>query len=421
MAAAHTVNIEGVLYAARQFVNLACLDLGRRWTMITWGTTQPIQIGNDWKESIRTACKNFGTEPKHGLPFESGCVGWFGYEAGREMERMLPPKAPRVLPDVCFWRTTGAMWYDRHTRKWLVVGSKPFVSQANEVLKEAVTLPPPPDREPPTQTTHDSVPDRYKEGIHKILEEIAAGNVYQANLAWKTPDFALSDPLRSWIRLRRHNPSNRGAYLKERDSHILSNSPELYLDVSPRMTETVITSAPIKGTVNYTPRNDEARWHLWQSDKERAELTMIADLVRNDLGRVAKVGSVRASPRRLRRCGDLLHAERIITAQLRSELDAMDVIEATFPPGSVTGAPKVAAMALINRLEPHVRGVYTGGIGFVSDTGAVQFNVAIRTTTVRNGLAHFHVGAGIVADSVPENEMKETLAKGRAMQTWLRS
>ena len=158
---------------------------------------------------------------------------------------------------------------------------------------------------------------------------------------------------------------------------------------------------------------------LWISEKERAELTMIVDLVRNDLGRIAKTGTVRAQPRQLRSCGDLLHAEQIVSAELKPELDALDVVAATFPPGSVTGAPKVAAMEIIHRLESAPRGVYTGAIGLFEDDGSAHLNVAIRTATIQNQRARFHIGAGIVADSEPDREWEETLSKGRALGMWL--
>ena len=155
------------------------------------------------------------------------------------------------------------------------------------------------------------------------------------------------------------------------------------------------------------------------SEKETAELTMITDLVRNDLGRVARAGEVHTSCRRIRVCGDLLHAEQEITARLLPEVDAIDVLRASFPPGSVTGAPKIRAMEHIHQLEASPRGAYTGSIGCLFDDGSAHLNVAIRTATIRNGLAHLRLGAGIVADSDPNQEWLETLAKGQMLHRWL--
>ena len=139
---------------------------------------------------------------------------------------------------------------------------------------------------------------------------------------------------------------------------------------------------------------------------------MITDLVRNDLGRVATPGSVQASPRRIRQCGDLLHAEQEVSAELLPQADALTALSACFPPGSVTGAPKVRAMQLIHELEPVPRGAYTGCIGSFFDSGSAHLSVSIRTATIRDGRASFHIGAGIVADSCPSREWEETLAKG---------
>ena len=146
---------------------------------------------------------------------------------------------------------------------------------------------------------------------------------------------------------------------------------------------------------------------------------MIVDLVRNDLHRVAARAGVRAGPRMIVRAGDLWHAEQRVRAVLQRSKDAIDAVVACFPPGSVTGAPKVEAMRVIHALEPEPRGVYTGAIGFLADGGEAHLNVAIRTATVQGGLARFHVGAGLVADSKPELEWAETLAKGRALMSWL--
>ena len=160
---------------------------------------------------------------------------------------------------------------------------------------------------------------------------------------------------------------------------------------------------------------------LSESPKEQAELTMITDLVRNDLGRVSRPGTVRASPRRIRVCGDLFHAEQSVESMVSPGLDSLDVLSACFPPGSVTGAPKVRAMELIHEIEGRARGVYTGAIGFFMDNGNAHWNVAIRTASIHNGIGRFHIGAGIVADSDPEQEWLETLAKGNMLARWLQA
>jgi para-aminobenzoate synthetase component 1 len=246
--------------------------------------------------------------------------------------------------------------------------------------------------------------------VGTILEAIQQGEVYQVNLAWEHTDVLLDDAAGAWLAIRQSNPAHYGAYLRCGETEIISNSPELFLEVDRASGR--FQSRPIKGTAPMVPG---ARELLESSPKERAELTMIVDLVRNDLGRVAQPGTVQAKARTIRKCGDLWHAEQAVTAKLRPGADALDALAAAFPPGSVTGAPKVKAMEVIHRLEPGPRGVYTGAIGWLSDSGDARFSVAIRTATVREGRARFHVGAGIVADSQPEREWEETLAKAQAL------
>ncbi|NOY25297.1 MAG: anthranilate synthase component I family protein [Oligoflexia bacterium] len=237
---------------------------------------------------------------------------------------------------------------------------------------------------------------------------------YQVNLAWPLDLPAVDDPIGAWLALRKANPAREGALLRHPDAWVLSNSPERYLHLERTGQGLQLSSAPIKGTV---PRDGgkAALELLRSSPKERAELTMIVDLVRNDLGRIAAPGTVRAEARTLRACGDLWHAEQVVRATARPGLDAWDVVAASFPPGSVTGAPKVAAMKVIAELEGRPRGLYTGAIVALGDNGEGWLSVVIRTATISGGRAQVFVGAGIVADSKPEAEWRETLAKARAL------
>jgi anthranilate/para-aminobenzoate synthase component I len=274
------------------------------------------------------------------------------------------------------------------------------------------TIPEPQDMDVWRPADHHQLSAHFTRGVRSILQAIHAGDVYQVNLAWEQTGIPIHDGIRTWLQLRKQNPALRGCYLRQGDVEILSNSPELFLHIDG--TSRRATSIPIKGTVPCSG-GEQAKEYLLDSQKERAELTMIVDLVRNDLGRVATPGSVHTSDRTLRRCGDLWHAEQTVQAQLKPGLDGVDAICAAFPPGSVTGAPKVRAMEVIRNLEVQPRGIYTGAIGWFSDGGSAHFNVAIRTATLHNGVGRFHVGAGIVADSQPDLEWDETLAKARAM------
>lgn len=393
--------------------------------MLTWGAGPAVSPGPGWIEAARALIQPRAARPD--LPFSGGLVGWLGYEAGRAVERMPAPRGPTPLPDLCLWRVEGALCLDRRRGALHVGGSPAFVAEAEEVIGSEVVgsdlnhkLFPDRPAPPPTPAagweavSRDELRQAYEEGVRQVLEAIRAGDVYQVNLAWEQNGVPVADALGAWLALRAANPARRGAYLRREGAEIVSNSPELYLRVRRRGARLLAWSAPIKGTAD-ARGGEAARQDLLESEKERAELTMIVDLVRNDLGRVAVAGGVRASAREVVRCGDLWHAEQVVRARLRRGKDALDAIAASFPPGSVTGAPKVEAMKVIHRLEVVPRGVYTGAIGFLADGCEAHLNVAIRTATVMNGRARFHVGAGLVADSVPEREWAETLAKGRAL------
>ncbi len=393
-----------VLAAAQKLPNLVCLDLGPSRSLVTWGDGPTVKPGPRWISQARSLLR---------ANADGGLVGWLGYESGRWHECMDPPASERPLPDLYLRRVEGRLVRDRDTDKWHIHGTRRFRREAELLLQSAKTA---------TSVEHPGVPVavppqegvRYRTSVDRALASIARGDVYQVCLAWEVRDIPVANPLSTWLELRRANPAWRGAYLQHGQQAIICNSPETYLDVERTPQGLKVRSVPIKGTARLS-EGEAGRRALLHSPKEIAELTMIVDLVRNDFGRVAAPGTIRWQPRRLRPCGDLLHAEQEVTAKLRPGCDAFDAVAASFPPGSVTGAPKVAAMRLIHRLESGPRGIYTGAIGWFGDDGSARLNVAIRTATVINGRARFHVGAGIVADSNPEAEWRETLAKGSAL------
>lgn len=424
--AAPASGLRGLLGACRGLEAWGCLDLGPQTTVVTWRlpggatTVWRVEDGGDWRAAIRPGLRGGRSS---GLPFRGGLMGWIGYEAGVVCERMPAPRSPRLLPDVALWRCDGAVVIDHRTDAWTVVGTPGFADDAAARIAagSGVEGPPPTTRAPeappsglPWRAPQDA---RYRQGVRDALDDIRAGRMYQVNLAWAAEGTAPEDPVGRWLTLRQQNPARRGALLRGPDQDgaptwLLSNSPELYLQLGPRGS---VRSTPIKGTARRGPGQAGARTELRDSDKERAELTMIADLVRNDLGRVARPGSVRAAPRRIGACGDLWHASQSVSARLAPGSDVVDLLTATFPPGSVTGAPKVAAMARIGATETTPRGVYTGCYGLFGDDGSASLAVAIRVAQIHGTRALVHVGAGIVADSDPDAEWAETLAKGRVL------
>ena len=255
----------------------------------------------------------------------------------------------------------------------------------------------------------------YEGAVRRVLEYIAAGDCYQVNLSHR-----LSAPLpgSAWElyqRLRAGSPAPYAAYLDCGDHQVLSASPELFLRVRGREVET----HPIKGTRprGRTPEEDRSLAdELLASAKDRAELLMIVDLERNDLGRVCDYGSVSVPELfRLESYSNVHHLVATVRGRLRAEVDPLEALRAAFPGGSITGAPKIRAMEIIEELEPFRRGVYTGAIGWVDGRGNAEWNIAIRTMVVKGDRVYFHVGGGVVADSDPGAEYLETLAKARGM------
>jgi anthranilate/para-aminobenzoate synthase component I len=255
---------------------------------------------------------------------------------------------------------------------------------------------------------------QYVAGVREILEHLRAGDSYQVNLAHRVRIEGAISGVEMALALHAINPAPYGAFVSlSKGRSIVSNSPELFIAVD----KDRVWSEPIKGTSSCRVLGlSPARETLKASTKDQAELTMIVDLVRNDLGKVCATGSIRVGPRRIWRAGPVMHASRLVSGDLCRGNDAIDAFAAAFPPGSVTGAPKVRSLEIIDRLEPVARGVYTGAIGYFADGGGAQFNVAIRTGVVTPTHTDFHIGAGIVIESDPDAEWAETQAKGEA---WL--
>jgi aminodeoxychorismate synthase component I len=247
--------------------------------------------------------------------------------------------------------------------------------------------------------------------VARAQEYIAAGDIYQVNLAHRFTAPWRSDAFAFYEALRHYSPAPFAAYLDLDGRQILSASPESFL----RLSGSAVRTRPIKGT---RPRradrhaDEKSAYDLLTSPKEIAELVMITDLERNDLGQVCEYGSVAVTELlKLERYEQVFHLVSTVEGRLRPEVDHVAALRACFPGGSITGAPKRRAREIIAELEPEPRGLYTGAIGWIGFNGESQFSIAIRTVVVEREHAHFHVGAGIVADSVPEKEWQETLDK----------
>ncbi|MBI3602358.1 MAG: anthranilate synthase component I family protein [Candidatus Omnitrophica bacterium] len=261
---------------------------------------------------------------------------------------------------------------------------------------------------------------QYVASVKRVLKHIHDGDIYQINLSHR-----LEAAIRNWRQyvhpagvyqhLRRLSPSPLSAYLDDGQTVILSSSPERFL----KLRDGVAQVRPMKGTRprGKAPREDQRnRQELMDSAKEKAELLMVTDLERNDLGRVCGYGSVRVKAMRtIEEYTTVFQATSTVEGLLRKDCDQFDLLESTFPSGSVTGCPKIEAMKIIRRLEKAPRGLYTGALGYISFGGDMDFNVLIRTLFLEKDKIFFYVGSGIVADSNPQDEYEETLIKAEAM------
>ncbi len=358
------------------------------------------------------------------VPFTCGAVGCFAYDLGRFIERLPDTTLADIpLPEMHFALYDAVAGYDHRAGRWYVSGADlGFAGAAarRRRLEAAVRgASPPPVFRPVSAGPLRSnfTRDDYLRAVQRAKDYIAAGDIFQVNLSQRFEAETGAAPLELYAALRSANPAPFAAYLPlESGDAVLSSSPERFLRVTGRRVET----RPIKGT-RPRRRGDEAfnsrmRRELLDSAKDRAELTMIVDLERNDLGRVCDYGSVRVTePIVLEEYPTVYHLVATVEGTLHERHDVIDLVKAAFPGGSITGAPKVRAMEIIDELEPTKRSVYTGNIGYIGLDGAADLNIAIRTMMLARGRVYLQAGGGIVADSEPEAEYQETLDKARAM------
>jgi para-aminobenzoate synthetase component 1 len=357
-----------------------------------------------------------------GVPFCGGAIGYFGYDLARRLER-LPATAEDVerIPEMAVGIYDWAVVVDHLERRaWLVgQGRDPDTDIKWDALVERFSsLPAEKARAPfrilspvASNLTHED----YARAFRRIRGYIHDGDCYQVNLAQRFSAAAAGDPWLSYQRLRIINPAPYSAYLNTPYGQILSASPERFLKVEGGRVET----KPIKGT---RPRAGHPRLdaglieELRASEKDRAENLMIVDLLRNDLSKSCAPGTVKV-PRLfdVESYATVHHLVSTVTGELRADRDALDLLRGSFPGGSITGAPKLRAMQIIEELEPQRRGVYCGAIGYVGFDGGMDVNIAIRTLVHSGGVIRFWAGGGIVADSRLEDEYQETFHKAAAM------
>lgn len=363
-------------------------------------------------------CLNQFIEQKSALPQSAG---FFAYEFLDQIEQIqVKDHNNKLVPDFIFYKyakvielsvdggllehelsTERSFWSDslNNTKKDL---QKFLDFESFEIDKKML-------RNNLTQHSNFSS-DEYLASIEKIKELILDGEVYQVNLSQQFKYQFKQNPSQFYFALRKVNPAPYSAFIKASDFYVISASPEKFLSYQ----KPILCASPIKGTrPRLENKNEDLKIQneLKNSSKDLAELAMIVDLMRNDFGKIAKIGSVEVKEHaRLESYAQVHHLVSDIQANVKAEIGLLEIFKAIFPSGSITGAPKIAAMKIISELENCPRGVYTGAIGYFAED-SFCFNVAIRTATIKNNLLYFQAGGAIVLDSNAESEYEETINK----------
>jgi para-aminobenzoate synthetase component 1 len=387
--------------------------------------------GSDPFDAVGALCEQYEVAPRSDLPpFQTGLAGYFGYGLRHHVERVpAHARADIAWPDLILGLYDLVLAVDHaENRAWLLASGYPEttprtrreraegrIAWARERLRHA-------PRTPPAfswaiAAKPDLAPAEFKNAVRRTIDYIEAGDIYQANITQRFRARLPSgfDRLSLYQALRTRNPATFGAYLDFGATAILSSSPERFLKVADGRVET----RPIKGTRprGRGPTEDKAlAAELLASAKDRAENLMIVDLLRNDISRVCRIGSVNVPTLfGLESYATVHHLVSVVAGELAQGRSAVDLLRACFPGGSVTGAPKIRAMEIIAELEPTARGPYCGAIGYLSADGNMDSNIVIRTYCLQGQDLTFQVGGGIVADSDPQAEYEESLDKAKAL------
>jgi anthranilate synthase component I len=371
-------------------------------------------------------------EPPNLPRFMGGLVGYFGYDTIRYIEPKLARcPNPDLLgtPDILLMLADEVVVFDNLSgRMYIILNLDPSAGDTLEagqarVAKLTARMRQGAPRRPcgPARAVAEAdfvsgfTEEGFKQAVERIKDYILAGDCMQVVLSQRLSIPFAAPPLDLYRALRGLNPSPYMYYLDLGDFHIVGSSPEILT----RLEDGVVTVRPIAGTRRrgYTEAEDRAlEAELLADPKELAEHLMLIDLGRNDTGRVARVGTVRVTDRMIvERYSHVMHIVSNVVGELKNGMSAIDVLRATFPAGTVSGAPKIRAMEIIDELEPVKRGVYSGAVGYLSWNGNMDTAIAIRTAVIKDGALHIQAGAGVVADSVPVLEWKETMNKGRAI------
>jgi len=361
-----------------------------------------------------------------GLPsFLGGAIGYISYDYARYIE-VLPELASDDLglPEIYFFIVKEWFVFDHKEEiLWLM-----FLAENDQGMEEKISLwenqwiqdIPSIQTKKPRENNNNNLEvsmteDQFKQAVTKIQQYIGQGDVFQVNLAVRQSKQIEVEALEVYEQLRSLNPSPYMAYLHTPDFQLVSGSPELLVKKDGQ----VVSTRPIAGTRSRGKDHEEdiqLANELIENEKERAEHVMLVDLERNDLGRVCKYGTVEVNEFMvIEKYSHVMHIVSNVRGELADNKSSFDIIDSVFPGGTITGAPKVRTMEIIEELEPVQRGVYTGSLGWIDFSGDLELNIIIRTMLVKDGMAHVQAGAGIVIDSNPKHEYKESMKKAAAL------
>ena len=403
---------------------------------------ESIERPGTFMDALRDVMARYRAPRVASLPrFTGGAVGYFGYDTAAWFEprladaRFAHPKPVEqegggAADEAAFMLFDTVLAFDHVKHRMLIVANAAVEADCDlraryhlavakiDCLRAELQRPlsaPPPAPDAPVAFEANTTRERFEQAVRTAKEYIAAGDIFQVVLSQRFDARLAADPFAVYRALRYVNPSPYMYCLRMGELAIVGSSPEMLVRVENRRAET----HPIAGTRprGATPEADEAlAEELIENEKERAEHVMLVDLGRNDLGRVSAYGSVQVPVyMTLERYSHVMHLVSRVVGRLTDEHDALDALAACFPAGTVSGAPKIRAMEIIEELEPTRRGVYAGAVGYVDFAGHLDCCITIRTIVIRDGRASVQAGAGIVADSDPSAEYEETRAKASAM------
>ncbi|ACT49139.1 anthranilate synthase component I [Methylotenera mobilis] len=422
-----------------RFGRYSIIGLPAKMRIVAHGKNIQVLDGDTVVESVENANPldfvksfqaRFKTPPYEGLPrFTGGLAGYFGYETVRYIEKRLADKLkPDAIatPDVLLMVSEQLAVVDNLSGKLYFIvyadatapnayeQAKQRLNELMQKLRSTVTIPKSAATEKTTASSEFGE-DNFKAAVKRAQQYILDGDIMQVVLSQRMSQQFSAPPLSLYRALRSLNPSPYMFYYDMGDHHVVGASPEILV----RLENGTVTARPIAGTRprGKTREQDIAlAEELLADPKERAEHVQLMDLGRNDVGRVAVTGSVKVTDNMMiERYSHVMHIVSNVEGKLKPGMDAIDVIKATFPAGTVSGAPKVRAMEIIDELEPSKRGIYAGAVGYLGFNGDMDVAIAIRTGVIKNNMLYVQAGAGIVADSVPESEWMETQNKARAV------